>query len=973
MRKITYIMVLTFFILLSFQYIYSSITILNHTPLSNALNVTPSLNITLQFSASINTATLTGNNIRLYGSQSGIHNSILTYNSSNNTVTIDPNADFRYGETIEIIVTQNVKSTTNDSLAKPYIWRFNTDVTLGATGYVLNTSISGAVIFGSILFDCDNDGDLDAAAGDHEAGTVIIYKNNGNGDFSVFTTLTGGGLAYTTYAPKSADFNCDGNIDLAVPVRFSNIITIWFGNGSGNFSPVQQVGVNAEPQEVSIADLNGDGYLDVVAVCNNAGTFFYDILINDKTGHFNRTQQVNVPARPDFCTNGDVDNDGDIDIFVAVAGSSASNCYILNNSGSGSFTVNQIQVANTGATPTPGDFDGDGDLDLIVNGNSTSPTFGMKVLKNNGTGTFSETQIFGTQSLVYGYGLKFTKDINNDGYLDFVTSFNGAIEIYTNNGSGNFSLYLTIAGNGWPAYSMGIGDITGNGSMGICTPGNEPWVLNIYKAVTPPPPPPAPLLVSPGNGSSCITLTTLLDWSDVTAATSYNVQVATDAAFTTPIINITGLTSSQYAIPSGLANNTLYYWRAASVNSGGTTWSSAWSFTSSTVNLAAAPTLLTPANGVIGQTLTPTLDWSDLLGAASYKTEISTNNSFTTITDSATVSVSQYTILPGKLSLGTLYYWRVTGRNACNISPISAIWNFTTAANPPAIPTLVSPANGAGCQSLNLTLDWSDISGATSYTVQVSFVSTFATTVINESNLTSSQYIVPSNLTNNSLYYWRVNAANSGGTSAWSEVWSFTTTSASLPVPPVLSTPLNGATGQSLTPKLVWLKLNGASIYRVQISTGNLFTTITDSSTVTDSFYTIPSGKLANDVVYYWRVFGINSCNISTASLVWNFKTDLVGIIHNSEIIPKEFNLYNNFPNPFNPVTSIPFDIPVKSFVTLKIWDLLGKEIMTLVNSDLSPGKYEFILNASGLSSGMYIYKLKANNYTSIKKMVLIK
>jgi hypothetical protein len=245
--------------------------------------------------------------------------------------------------------------------------------------------------------------------------------------------------------------------------------------------------------------------------------------------------------------------------------------------------------------------------------------------------------------------------------------------------------------------------------------------------------------------------------------------------------------------------------------------------------------------------------------------------------------------------------------------------------------------------------------------------------VVNESNLTSSQYTVPSNLVNNSQFYWRVNASNSGGTSAWSAVWSFTTTSATLPAPPVLSTPVNGATGQSLTPKLVWFKLNGASLYRIQISTGNLFTTITDSSTVTDSFYTIPSGKLANGVVYYWRVYGINTCNISSASLVWNFETDYTGIIQNSNEIPKEFKLYNNYPNPFNPVTSISFDIPKKSLVSLKIWDLLGKEIMTLVYNELSPGKYEYILNALELSSGLYIYKLEAKDYISIKKMVLLK
>jgi hypothetical protein len=82
-----------------------------------------------------------------------------------------------------------------------------------------------------------------------------------------------GGLAFTTYPVSCGDFNNDGNIDLAVPVRFSNIISVWFGNGTGNFSAAQQISVSMEPQSVDIADFNGDGFLDIVACCNNSSTF----------------------------------------------------------------------------------------------------------------------------------------------------------------------------------------------------------------------------------------------------------------------------------------------------------------------------------------------------------------------------------------------------------------------------------------------------------------------------------------------------------------------------------------------------------------------------------------------------------------------------------------------------------------------------------------------------------------------------
>jgi hypothetical protein len=93
---------------------------------------------------------------------------------------------------------------------------------------------------------------------------------------------------------------------------------------------------------------------------------------------------------------------------------------------------------------------------------------------------------------------------------------------------------------------------------------------------------------------------------------------------------------------------------------------------------------------------------------------------------------------------------------------------------------------------------------------------------------------------------------------------------------------------------------------------------------------------------------------------------------------PKEFVLYQNYPNPFNPNTVIRFEIPGQArndnvFVTLKIYDILGNEVATLVNEERHPGVYEVEFNASNLSSGIYFYQLKADNYSQIKKMVLLR
>jgi 5'-nucleotidase/UDP-sugar diphosphatase len=88
---------------------------------------------------------------------------------------------------------------------------------------------------------------------------------------------------------------------------------------------------------------------------------------------------------------------------------------------------------------------------------------------------------------------------------------------------------------------------------------------------------------------------------------------------------------------------------------------------------------------------------------------------------------------------------------------------------------------------------------------------------------------------------------------------------------------------------------------------------------------------------------------------------------------PTEFRLEQNYPNPFNPTTTIQFVVPVSGFVSLKIYNLLGQEVATLINGELSAGQHDVVWNAKGIASGMYFYKLEARGYTATKKMILLR
>ena len=100
-----------------------------------------------------------------------------------------------------------------------------------------------------------------------------------------------------------------------------------------------------------------------------------------------------------------------------------------------------------------------------------------------------------------------------------------------------------------------------------------------------------------------------------------------------------------------------------------------------------------------------------------------------------------------------------------------------------------------------------------------------------------------------------------------------------------------------------------------------------------------------------------------------------VSAVDEERTSPSAFSLKQNYPNPFNPSTVVSFQLPVSSFVTLKVYTILGQEVSTLVNQEMKPGSYEVTWNVpqGGMSSGLYFYKLTAGKFSQVKKMLLAK
>jgi len=185
-----------------------------------------------------------------------------------------------------------------------------------------------------------------------------------------------------------------------------------------------------------------------------------------------------------------------------------------------------------------------------------------------------------------------------------------------------------------------------------------------------------------------------------------------------------------------------------------------------------APSLLTPANGAANQPVSVNLTWGSVTGTATYKVQVATDSNFVALVVNDSTLTTASKAVSGLLN-NTKYYWRVNAKNIGGTSSYSAKFNFTTVVAVPAVPVLLTPVTGAINQLPKLTLTWGTVAGAATYRVQVSTSILFAATVINDSTVTTPSRVVT--LSNNTKYYWRVNAKNVAGTSAFSTVFDFTT------------------------------------------------------------------------------------------------------------------------------------------------------------------------------------------------------
>ncbi len=281
-------------------------------------------------------------------------------------------------------------------------------------------------------------------------------------------------------------------------------------------------------------------------------------------------------------------------------------------------------------------------------------------------------------------------------------------------------------------------------------------------------------------------------------------------------------------------------------------------------------------------------------------------------------------------------------------------------------PVLVFPANNEPHLAQNQGIRWARTVNATSYRVQVDTTQNFPASATFLTANTTDTSLALSGLTPQKTYYWHVAAGGQANTTTYSGTWSFTT---GWPFAPTLTSP-PVANNIPVNPVFTWTKGGGTSFEIKVVNSGTGGVVI--DTTVHDSTYT-PVKPLDSYTIYLWTVTGTNAYGTSDVSAQSRFRTVQLTYVQTQGGLPMTYELSQNYPNPFNPTTTIRFAVAQAGPVSLRVYDILGREIAVLVDDALQPGYYTARFEGHNLASGIYFYRLIASGFVEVKKMQLLK
>jgi len=513
--------------------------------------------------------------------------------------------------------------------------------------------------------------------------------------------------------------------------------------------------------------------------------------------------------------------------------------------------------------------------------------------------------------------------------------------------------------------------------------------------------PTTPVLVSPINNQVSGTPVGLkvLNATDAEGdGITYSFNVYSDVALTTKLDSATaiaeGTDTTSWQITGSLPDNGQYFW-TVSTNDGyeESAVSDAGSFLLNTDNNAPeAFTLSMPLVDTEVQNLSPVFSWHpandpDPIDTVYYKLMLDTPDPGVVVFDVGTDTSFQVT---NPLMDNTEYFWQVMAEDVIGFQTINEGGYktfYTNVSNdPPSAVTLVAPLDGSIQTDLTPNFYWTeavdpDPMDHVSYTMNWWPISMLP--VIYNLNTDSTGISPDDDITDNVQFGWMVVANDMHDSQSSSDTSYFY--SDAFPEPPLnfaTVSPENNVEGLGTDVEFVWEEADDPDpieeiSYRVvYASDWEDSSTYVYSETIEDTSMGI---TLADNSQYYWLVEALDSDGFIVGSNDNTPNTIVVGTLSiDGDLMPVEFALHQNYPNPFNPVTTIRYDLPDNALVTITIYDMMGREVKTLVNQTQDAGYRSIVWDATNdygkpVSAGIYLYQIQAGEYMQTKKMVLLK